>query len=325
MNQSKFYKILLLDHKILSNVTDQMINSLENDGFQVYKAYNNEQINELVDRYIFDFYIIEINWLEKIEREIFEKSKIIILLQDYEYKTLQDYMKYNKDLNVVDYFFMPLDSKALNVRLSFFTEQEKEEESPVEENLHKFLWTALLQREQQLYQVIWKKNYDHYVLTKYSQYIVFFSDILGLLNNYFQNFVPEQLLLKFSNLISLQMCFFNSYIKFSSTGYFPKKYNSNFKYFLLYLIYLSECLKIQRVNCEIKIDFVKDNNIFYSYIELDRNLTHIIHEYNHMYKKTNHLFHFLQEYLWEHWQKKVTSQEKSDKVIVIEVFLYRDE
>jgi hypothetical protein len=131
------------------------------------------------------------------------------------------------------------------------------------------------------------------------------------------------------------MCFFHSYIVFEVEGKGPSKYTDHLKYFLLFLIFLAELLKINMINTKIFLKFFNVNGLDYVSLAIDSSLEEFLTRYNMINENKYHLFHYLQEYLWEHWKKNITFSNrvfncetkefnllsKSDKIIIVEVLL----
>lgn len=317
-----FYKCLLLDNVDRSGVSNETISGMEKENLEVFYCTTIGEAETTLRHY--SIYLLMINiklfpdLIAKIPKE--QKIKVIIMLDANDITELENIMenpsKVPKNLEIVDYFFVPVDQNLFLHRVHFLVNQEKTFSHLTECYLEKYIWETIHHQTQQLHNVIWKKNYNHYILTKHVQYLSFFFHILSLLNQDGQNLSMEYIIDKTINNIELQMCFFNSYITFKTEGASPSHYTEKLKCFLLFLIFLAELLKINMINTELTLKFFSLDRVNYVSIEMDASLNSFVERYNMMNPSKYHLFHYLQEYLWEHWQKNITfTRAQPDTVI----------
>lgn len=327
--EANFYKCLILDNPNRSGLSDTVISNIEQEGLEVYYCTTLLEGENILKKYNIYLLIVNINFMtilmDKILKQYEKSLKIIVMLDNNEHKEMSmilDQLSFlNKQIEIIDYFFIPLDKMLVLYRIKFLLNQQKEFVHITENHLEKYIWEIINYQSNQLHNIIWKKNYNHYLLTKHIQYLSFFFHILSLLNEEYYHKSSEYIIDKTINNIELQMCFFNSYITFKTEGECPMSSSHYLKNFLLFLIFLSELLKINMISTEIILNFFMCDSNQYVEIEMDSTLRPFVERYNLMHANRYHLFHYLQEYLWEHWQKNVTLREKSDKIIVVEVLL----
>jgi hypothetical protein len=318
--KQNFFKILIWQNPncVIGNF-HATINILQKSDYDTYVAYEDKEVEFLLKNYIFSLIIIDGIFLTEETKCILKDLPLIIIFLS---KDLNRVNKVIHNCIVVDYFFMPIDTNLLLQKVNFFLQKNKEVTHVLKHNLYNYLWESKLYQEEKLHNSVWKNDYNHYSLTKSSQFIMFFSTVICLMEDVFSNMSFMVLLKKITNIISLQMCFFNCYISFTISNHqFPTNYNINCKNFLLFLVFIGELCKNSNINCEVTLSFEKIEDSYMVVLEIPTHINKLIMTYNNMYLDTNTLFHFLQQYLWQHWKKNIYSHAKSDRISVIEIFL----
>lgn len=324
IKKHSFFKILLW-HNPHSNsgIFFKTIELLQQANYDVYIIDSFEDAQKLIGLYSFSLVIVDLVFFNDSLKELLQDLPIIAIcgLQD-----LEKFQRIMHHYTIIDYFLLPIDNVLLMTKINFFLQQKTETVHFLKRNLITYLWEAKLYQEEKLHNAVWdnENNYNHYMLTKLSQFIVFFSHILCLIEDFFihTNMSFEGILKKITNVISLQTCFFNCYITFQiNNNHFPPNLNENGKNFLLFLVFIGELCKSTNNNIDIVLNFEEQDGEYIVALEIPQNLTALIMTYNDMYLDSNNLFHFIQQYLWQHWKKKISFQTKSGKISVIEIFL----
>ena len=322
IKKSAFFKIILLQNPDGAPIFfPSTLYRLYEQDYQVYMCKNIGELKVLLGMYTISLIVLDFIYLKPDMKILLKDLPLIVIINSYD---LPKFQKIMGGYYLLDYFLAPIDPEFFITRINFLLQQKRENIHLLKKNLSTYLWESKLYQEQKLHNMVWQQDYNHYLLTKSSQFIIFFSNILCVVEDFFnhKHISFEILLKKIIQIISLQMCFFNCYISFNiKNKNYPPNYKENSKHFLLFLVLLGELCKTNNVNMEIVLDFTKTSVDYMVTIEIPSYLTKLMMTYNNMFLDTNNLFHFLQQYLWEHWKKKIYLRVKSDRISVIEVFL----
>lgn len=311
-----FFKILILQGSN-HNIYNKIVKELHTSNYEIYFAANKSEMSTILNEVNISLIISE-NKL--IDLNYFDLIPTILLFFPTEYKDIEAYIKYT---NVIDYFFIPLDINFLVNRINFLL-TPRITISSLKKNLQTYLWEAKLLQENKLHKLTIQNDYDQYTVAKLSQYILYFSYILNLINDFFlqENTNFEGLFTNLINIINSQLCFFNSYIKFNIINkIYPSQNTKESMYFFLFLFFLGEITKNINKNIEITLDFFENKDSYYCKIEYHKNLHELFSVYNEMRLNRNILHTYIQEFLWEHWKKKINTLMKDDSTYRMEIFL----
>lgn len=310
-----FFKILILqesNHNIYNNI----VKELHKNNYETYFATSMEEMNQIIKEYNINLIISENNLLNL---EMFNKLPIILLFFSNEYNNIENYIKYT---NIVDYFFIPLDINFLITRINFIL-IPKITTNTFKKNLQTYLLEAKLLQENKLNQIVAANEFDIYSVRKLSQYILYFSYILNLTNNFFLNSSFINTINNIKNIINSQLYFFNGYITFNiNKPIYPSKNSKESTYFFLFLFFLGELVKNINGNIQINLNFFQTHEVYYCEIEYDKNFHELFSIYNEMRLNRNHLHEYIKEFLWENWKKKINFSIK-DNIYKIEIFLQK--
>jgi hypothetical protein len=322
IDKEKFLKILIYEESNHPNYFN-IIDNLHKNNYEIYTSNKLLDIKEYLKIIPFDLIIVEYDLFMKNKKILTDNLYIemIVLLNKKDSEILSPIYK---EENIIDYYFFPLDIDLLVKKINFYLKPKKNNVK-YRKNLYDYLWEVKLLQEYKLHKLIINNNKDFYNMGKISQYILYFSYILNLINHFFlfnKEYSCEKLYLNVIHLITLQLCFFNVYIKFTGDKKnFPIEINNHILYFFLFLFFIGELLKGINLNIEIFINFYKDNDNYYVSIEFDSNLKEFLETYNQMNIERELLNDFIKEYLWENWKRKINFNIKNGKMIILEFLL----
>lgn len=300
INYNNFTKILLLEESD-NNIYINLIAKLQENNYQVLIAHNLNELEEILLIHNITLIISEYH-LINLSKNILP---VILLFNEQDFNQVELYIKFE---NVVDYFFTPFNIQFLINRINFIA-IPKTQLNTFEENLHYYLWELKLLNENKLNELINLNDNDNCIkINKLAQYVLYFSYILNLINNFFLNkqISFEDLFNLIINNITTQLCYFNILIKFNIKEKVEiNAINKYTLYFFLYLYFLAEILKKFSENIEIDFKFFNRNNNIYCHIIYHIDLNNYILIYNQMFLERISLAEYIQEYLWEYWKRKI--------------------
>jgi hypothetical protein len=321
--KEKFLKILIYEETNHSNYLS-IIEKFHENNYEVYITNKLLNVKEQLETIFFSLIIIEYDLFIKNKKIFLEDlyTPIIILFITRDIKSIEHI---NKEENIIDYYFLPLEVEFFIKKINFYL-QPKIKNVSYKKNLYNYIWEIKFLYEYKLQKLsINRDNYDFYMVEKSSQYILYFSFILNLINNFFlfnQEYSFEKIYFNLINLITLQLCYFNKHIQFiEEKKDFPIEINQNVLYFLLFLILIIELIKSTTGNIEIYLNFHKNKDSYYVILKIDYNLKHILDHYNQMNLERESLVDFIKEYLWEHWKKKINFNMKKNNMMILEFLL----
>jgi hypothetical protein len=311
-----FFKILILQESN-HNIYNKIVKELHKQNYEIYFANDKKEMFQILNEVNISLIISE---HQLINLDFFDLIPTILLFFTTEYKEIEKYIKYT---NVIDYFFIPMDINFLINRIKFLL-TPKVTVSNFQKNLHTYLWEAKLLQENKLHKLTLNNDYDQYTVAKLSQYIIYFSYILNLINDFFlkENGNFENLFFNIINIINSQLSFFNSHIDFKIlNNIFPPENTQESMYLYLFLFFLGEITKNTNISISLNLNFFKNKDAYYCKIEFTPNLKDFFNIYNEMKLNRNMLHEYIQEFLWEHWKKKINIVIRDDISYGVEIFL----
>jgi hypothetical protein len=313
-----FFKILIFQGSN-HNIYNKIVTELHKGNYEIYFATDKNEMFKILTEFNISLIISE-NHL--INFDLFHSIPTVLLFFSNEYKDVEKYIKYT---NVIDYFFIPMDINFLVNRINFLL-TPRITVSTLQKNLKTFLWEAKLLQESKLHKLTISNDYDQYTVAKLAQYILYFSYILNLINDFFlkENGSFENLLSNIINIINSQLCFFNSYIEFNIINkIYPSKNTKDTIYLFLFLFFIGEIIKSTSSNINLSLDFFESKDAYYCTIKYNQNLNNLFNLYNEMRINRNILHEYIKEFLWEHWRKKINPFMENNSTYIIEIFLQK--